>query len=769
MKNIISWLGDLLRLLTQRLFAIFEVVGVNFYSIVLLIVLYFFYWEFDQAQDLLLTLNQEKHWQVTLFFFTLGNLAVICWYIPKYLYPENNHRFYDINSSKDFINAKMTNHYPDRTLESTKEDDTNKQEYNIMVPRLLGTAVLLIVALAILNVVNEVDPAEFGVSASKLFMLFSLIFLVLLLVSRDNETLLTGAINRINKILDKQVFWLYLFFIFIGAALFFLALSNKGAFRDISSLVAGSLLISLAFLIFTIFRSYIIFFKVNRNVVLLLLIFSGSFSLVFLIINISTAVSQKLNPLICANLAFILYLSVFYWLRVLGKRKRIYLVTLFLLAATILFFTTSSKQFYQVKYVSNQMEQSDQLRYPIENRVTMSAYFDRWINHRRAAISAFVDQHGYFPIFVLASEGGGSRAGYWTSIVYGHIQKKVPQFYDDHLFAFSGASGGMTGSSTFFSMKEGGVKDKDIHGDARKMFQQNFLSGTLTRLLGFDIWQETMGLNLLDNRAVVLQEEWATQLKHAAGVNTMSQPYLSFWYEEGTHQLKSTVPPLLLVNTTFVQRGNHAVFSPVIFDSTYYRGFDFLAAVDRIEGEKKTVQLNTATVLNASFPYICPAGFVDHTGNFVDAGYYDNLGAQTAIGVLQQLKAIRKEKRQNGVDSLYSKLRFVGVQVRNDLGLDDNNSGEVINYQLNAPLVAFSKTSFGFVQYDLWNFKETPDAFYQVNLTQESIYDGRDSIRPIIPLARYLSKLAIKAMDASLKVQEQNVNSDLNKIIREMK
>jgi len=57
-------------------------------------------------------------------------------------------------------------------------------------------------------------------------------------------------------------------------------------------------------------------------------------------------------------------------------------------------------------------------------------------------------------------------------------------------------------------------------------------------------------------------------------------------------------------------------------------------------------------------------------------------------------------------------------------------------------------------------------------LTQVEIFDGQDTIntiKPIIPLARYLSPLAIEAMDASLEAQAAEVGSDLNRIVWEMK
>ena len=57
------------------------------------------------------------------------------------------------------------------------------------------------------------------------------------------------------------------------------------------------------------------------------------------------------------------------------------------------------------------------------------------------------EEGGVRPCFIVAAEGGGSRAAYWTSTVLGHLQAS-PEF-GNHLLAISAVSGGAVGAATF--------------------------------------------------------------------------------------------------------------------------------------------------------------------------------------------------------------------------------------------------------------------------------------------------------------------------------
>ena len=60
--------------LSERLQLLSEVAMANLYTLILLVIIYLFYWTFPQAKDLPLTINQESHFQIMLFFTSLVTL-----------------------------------------------------------------------------------------------------------------------------------------------------------------------------------------------------------------------------------------------------------------------------------------------------------------------------------------------------------------------------------------------------------------------------------------------------------------------------------------------------------------------------------------------------------------------------------------------------------------------------------------------------------------------------------------------------------------------
>ena len=63
-------------------------------------------------------------------------------------------------------------------------------------------------------------------------------------------------------------------------------------------------------------------------------------------------------------------------------------------------------------------------------------------------MSKIYDAGETHPLYIVATEGGGIRAAYWTAAVLGEIQDKNPNFAA-HLFAISGVSGGSLGAAVF--------------------------------------------------------------------------------------------------------------------------------------------------------------------------------------------------------------------------------------------------------------------------------------------------------------------------------
>ena len=83
---------------------------------------------------------------------------------------------------------------------------------------------------------------------------------------------------------------------------------------------------------------------------------------------------------------------------------------------------------------------------PLEKRQNVREALMAWHKHQLLRPSPT----DFYPLFVVAAEGGGIRAAYWAASVLSRITDKNPCF-PDQLFAISGVSGGSLGSAVFIA------------------------------------------------------------------------------------------------------------------------------------------------------------------------------------------------------------------------------------------------------------------------------------------------------------------------------
>ena len=754
--------------LSQRLNLLAEVAMVNIFSLILLVILYLFYWTFPQAKDLLLTINQESHLQIVLFFTSLATLSGISWYMPRYFYKENRKVCNEAKSWSELFSINMDKHridYDDESLEQRfKEDpDLRMKYFKERIPRILSAAMLFLVTLGILNVGNEMNMAEsskfpWNISAYTVMAVLGGAYLLNLLLGRWTTAF---RFNRwIHKRLGKYVVY---YFIVVGLILIGLMWTKRGGLDDLPNLLLAASLVSISFLVFAICRKNIPFLRVDSNIRYPFGILAGLLCLTFILINLFPQLSQEMNPLVCANLSFVFYLTLLYAIRFWGMRRGIWSVMFLLLGIMVVTAFTNSSRHHEISYLEN--------TYNPDKRLTTETYFKAWLDQRQDVIRDYLATHpdDSFPILIVSAEGGGSRAAFWTSRVHGYLENQIPGYYQNHLFALTGASGGSTGNATFFAMKQGGVASENMKQVSQDMFLENYLSSSLTLLLGADLLKDVLGIPLNRNRAKQLEQEWRDKLGsmlEPGAVNAFNEPFMDFWYDSKT-ELKSNVQPILLLNTTQVQGAGHAIVSPVQLKETTYWGMDLLDTLYSIRPQK-TIPLVTANLLNASFPYINPAGQIEGVGSFVDAGYFDNYGARVAAGMLKKLSEIRMS------DSLVQKVRFVSVLIRNSTVGEDVSADRPKNKpssQLLAPISTISNIRSAVNDHNFWDLQCSADAFYQIDLKWVPIVmnEGDEPVSPIIPLARYLSPMAIQAMETSLDSLTSDPDSDLSQLVQKLK
>ena len=240
------------------------------------------------------------------------------------------------------------------------------------------------------------------------------------------------------------------------------------------------------------------------------------------------------------------------------------------------------------------------------------------------------------------------------------------------------------------------------------------------------------------------------------------KPFLDYWEHNG--QMRKDLP-LLLMNTTNVQSGNHAISAAVEIKPQHFpNSIDMLHLVDSLTG--KSIPLATAVLLNARFPFVNPVGSIPGSNlQFGDAGYYDNYGAENASNIIHVLRAHIKNK----YPELSDRVEFVSVVIENSSVEKDSKLN--VKSQYYAPLNALVKIRSANTRYALADLERAADVFYKFSLSLVAISvdeDENQKVVPGIPLARHLSNTAVKAIRKSCMNQANRDDSKFKKLLERL-
>jgi len=299
-------------------------------------------------------------------------------------------------------------------------------------------------------------------------------------------------------------------------------------------------------------------------------------------------------------------------------------------------------------------------------RPDTQAYLEKWFGKRIPLLQS--DTARTFPVYIVLSNGGASRAGRWTSSVLGHLQDTSFRLnprdsFKDHLLCIAGASGGSVGNAAFFSLlkssNEGDIAGDSFRHHAEVFFEGDFLTFTLARLLGPDIFRHLIPFNIpVDNRADALERVME---------NGSADTLLSRTFAASIGDVIDTtgVLPILFVNTTQVDNGMPGVISTVRLPERSQRQ-DVLSLVDSmgVNFGKGDIRLSTAAVLSSRFPYVSPAGKV-FDRYYVDGGYFDNSGAGTVLDLIQELNQFLSDSAHADVINLRDRFTFHILHITN--------------------------------------------------------------------------------------------------------
>ncbi|MEP7238340.1 MAG: patatin-like phospholipase family protein, partial [Ferruginibacter sp.] len=265
------------------------------------------------------------------------------------------------------------------------------------------------------------------------------------------------------------------------------------------------------------------------------------------------------------------------------------------------------------------------------NRQTLPDYFKNWINLRKTDLDSSSKE---YPVYFVLADGGASRSGYWSASVMARLDSLTNGKLTSHLFCLSGASGGSLGNAAYFNLLRAKQTDSTANTNGvhivEDYLETDFLTYTIARMLGPDVFRYVLPLWFVDDRAAAL----AAVMETGSGEKSSLYNSMSTGFSEIITQ--KNIPyrlPIICINTTRMQDGIPAVISNIsINDIRFNKRVDLLSLL----GEQRDIKMSQAVVLGASFPYLSPAGRIDYVrcdtckpkpNYFVDGGYFDNSGS----------------------------------------------------------------------------------------------------------------------------------------------
>ena len=583
----------------------------------------------SQGQDVLVIAAESKT-ATTLFIISVSFFAFMCWYSSRIIV---------------YINTYL--------------NEENVPLWANIFPRLLGYFSFFGAEAAIIN--NPYfDSQHDALWASLLLVLQLGIYLLIYFVFK--------------KYTQYKKFSIWL----IGIALLIVSvctftLSDNGALHHNFTLLLINLwVVQTAFLIWTFIRSQ----KVKRDsgvirwemvkifglkVVLLPVTeipFFKWFNIAMIVPTVlylagifSIPTSRVIAPFNIALLCFSILVGFLHIITMISLWRKINLhFLLFMLAIIVGFF------FSPYRLRKTEVEQK-----VFNNRPTITDYTAQWLSARKTEI----ENTDTFNVYFVLSDGGASRSGYWVAGALGRLETETRHNFSNRLFCLSGASGGSVGNAVYYSLLDTATNDENIRsGDfslmARNYLKSDFLSYTLSHLLGPDYFRHMLPFGLTVDRGAALEKS----MENPDHNDTIGRLFAKRYSE----YLKNFTPqqlPVFYINTTRVADGKPGVVSNIKLSNKYSSRIDVLAMMDTIGNNGNPfgdIHLSTAAVLSARFPYLSPAADINNR-YFVDGGYFDNSGAGIVMETISAM--LDTAQYADSTVRLLKKLKFNIIHLSN--------------------------------------------------------------------------------------------------------
>ncbi|HUI11946.1 MAG TPA: hypothetical protein VL048_00595 [Xanthobacteraceae bacterium] len=280
-----------------------------------------------------------------------------------------------------------------------------------------------------------------------------------------------------------------------------------------------------------------------------------------------------------------------------------------------------------------------------------------------------------YPVFIIAAEGGGIYAAYNAAVFLSRMQDMCPDFHN-HVFAISGVSGGSVGAATFVAALHatGAAKPSNSFDDPCPAISK-FLSGAyglkigpgaverkIDMALGHDFLSPLIAAALFPNfsqwfipfhirafdraRALEYALEDATDGFYSSSSSSVGTQNILRTAIEDYWKPDQSLPALLL-NATDTGSGKRIIMAPFrVAAEAWSEGDCDLVPEKGIA----RIPLSTAAFISARFPWVSPAASTTIVNacesdkrvakiRLADGGYVDNSGIETALDLIDAIKA----------------------------------------------------------------------------------------------------------------------------------
>lgn len=316
------------------------------------------------------------------------------------------------------------------------------------------------------------------------------------------------------------------------------------------------------------------------------------------------------------------------------------------------------------------------------------------------------------PLFVIASSGGGARSAYWTSLVanclfarQAPLASGLAPCTGDASWSSVGLASGISGGSIGLAMFDGVQSGDDPAAlDVGAVFGDGFLDPAVAGLVGrdavFGVWRD----DAFDDRAAVMERAMEDRV-----------PQLATGFFASQQAADGVKLPVLLLGSQSVLDGcrlNVSILDlsaePPPASSSYLAPCTAATSGDGVtqtdDGlvlaggrdlvdlvcEGQDLDLSTAALLSARFPFVSPSGALRRCGPgeqpnvfAVDGGYLDASASGTPLAVLPTLIGLLEDRLPGTC------VQPVVIQVDNRYAGADGSTGTERPLELLAPLTAF--------------------------------------------------------------------------------